>query len=140
MVGAADIIAHGFGGVAAEEHRSRMADLREDRLGIGERQFEVLGREPVAEGRRLVEAAEKDDRAIALPARPRRRLGRETGEAALDGGGDRVVASEQAVKLARGLEKAGKPYRLLLLGGVDHPFPAARQTFFDQADAFFRTQ
>jgi dipeptidyl aminopeptidase/acylaminoacyl peptidase len=56
------------------------------------------------------------------------------------GGGDRVVASEQAVKLARGLEKAGKPYRLLLLGGVDHPFPAARQTFFDQADAFFRAQ
>ena len=56
------------------------------------------------------------------------------------GGGDRVVASEQAVKLARGLEKAGKPYRLLLLGGVDHPFPAGRQTFFDQADAFFRAQ
>ena len=50
MVGAADIIADHFRRMGAEEDRPGIADFRQQRLGVGDRQFDMLGGEAVGEG------------------------------------------------------------------------------------------
>lgn len=53
------------------------------------------------------------------------------------GGNDQVIKPEQAVQLATGLEKAKRPYRLLMFGQGDHGLNGFRQKLFDAAHAFF---
>lgn len=56
------------------------------------------------------------------------------------GGKDQVIRPEQALQLATGLEKAGRPYRLLMFGQGDHGLNGYRQKLFDAADRYFREE
>ena len=49
MVGTGAVIAQRLGGVVAEEDRAGVADAAEERLRIGDRQLEVLGRDAVGD-------------------------------------------------------------------------------------------
>jgi dipeptidyl aminopeptidase/acylaminoacyl peptidase len=53
------------------------------------------------------------------------------------GGADLGVSSAQAIELAAAMERARRPYRLLMFGGGDHEFSGLRREFFDAALAFF---
>ena len=53
MVGPGDIVADGLGGVAAEEDSTRMANSLGQRIGLVDRQLEVLGSNPVDQYGRL---------------------------------------------------------------------------------------
>lgn len=55
------------------------------------------------------------------------------------GGADQSVSVEQSLRLAKALEGAKKPYRLLVIGGANHPMDGFRQMFFDEADRLFRS-
>jgi len=55
------------------------------------------------------------------------------------GGADDSVSVEQSWRLARVLESAKRPYRLLVIGGGNHPMDGSRQLFFDEADRLFRS-
>jgi pimeloyl-ACP methyl ester carboxylesterase len=54
------------------------------------------------------------------------------------GGADQAVSVEHAIRLARALEQAKKPYRLLVIGGANHPIEGSRQLLFDEAERLFR--
>lgn len=54
------------------------------------------------------------------------------------GGRDESVASAQAIELAAGLERTGRPYRMLIVGGGNHELAGHRQMLFGEALAFFR--
>ncbi len=71
MVRPGNVIADRFGRVASQKHRSGMADAREHRFRIVDREFEMFGGKRVDERRRLVEIARDDDRAVGFPALPR---------------------------------------------------------------------
>ena len=62
VVRAGDVVAERGGGVAADEHAARAADLAGQRLGLGAHQLEVLGRDLLGGP-------------AARPARPRRAIG-----------------------------------------------------------------
>ena len=70
MVGAADIVADGFGRVGAEEDRAGVADLFGKTLRVGDAKLQMFGRNAVGEGRRLIQIAGDDDGAVVAPARP----------------------------------------------------------------------
>ena len=55
------------------------------------------------------------------------------------GGADQSVSVEHSFRLAKALEAAKKPYRLLVIGGGNHPIDGSRQLFFDEADRLFRS-
>ena len=69
MVGTADIVADRFGCMATEKNRPRVANPGKQGLRIRDGQFKMFGREPVDQGRRIVQVANNDDRAMCLPAR-----------------------------------------------------------------------
>jgi hypothetical protein len=71
VVRPADIIADGLRCPLAEEHRAGMGDLGEERLGVVHAKLEVLGRDPVAERRRLRQVPHHDHRAVIAPGRAR---------------------------------------------------------------------
>lgn len=56
----------------------------------------------------------------------------------IHGGSDESVALAQAIELAAGLERARRPYRMLVVGGGNHELAGRRQLLFEQALAFFR--
>src|SRR3546814_15584375 len=62
-----DIIADRLGRVPAEECRTRMADLIEQGLRIVDREFEMLGPEPVDQRHRLDQRCGDCDRAFGVP-------------------------------------------------------------------------
>ena len=55
------------------------------------------------------------------------------------GGADQSVSVEHSFRLAKALEGAKKPYRLLVIGGGNHPIDGSRQLFFDEANRLFRS-
>nr|ALS89405.1 prolyl oligopeptidase family [uncultured bacterium] len=55
------------------------------------------------------------------------------------GGADDSVSVDHSMRLAKALERAKKPYRLVLFGGGNHPMDGFRQSFFDEADRLFRS-
>lgn len=54
------------------------------------------------------------------------------------GGADQAVSVENSFRLAKALESAKRPYRLLVIGGGNHSIDGSRQLFFDEADRLFR--
>jgi hypothetical protein len=84
MVGTGKIVANRFGGMAAEEHRSGVADAREHRFGLGNGEFEMFGCEPVDHRGGLVETLDNNDRTVGVPACPRDGFGRQRRQRALD--------------------------------------------------------
>ena len=71
VVGPGDIIADRFGRVPAEEHAAGVADLREQRLGIVDRQLDVLGGEAIGERRGFGQVRDHDDHAVRRPSSSR---------------------------------------------------------------------
>ncbi len=68
MVGPGDVIAHRLGRVTAEEDGAGMAHARQQRLGIGDGEFEMFGRKAIRQGGGLFERFDHDDGAIVAPA------------------------------------------------------------------------
>ena len=64
MVGTGDIVADRLGRMAAEEDRTRVANPLGQRIGVIERQFEMLGRDPVDQRQCLFPVGDQDDRAV----------------------------------------------------------------------------
>lgn len=54
------------------------------------------------------------------------------------GGGDRPAPPDQAVSLAKGLEAAGRPYELLIVGGADHGLSGYKLEVFERIHRFFQ--
>jgi dipeptidyl aminopeptidase/acylaminoacyl peptidase len=54
------------------------------------------------------------------------------------GGGDQPVPPAQAWSLARGLEAAGRPYELLVVGGADHGVSGRKVEVFERIHRFFQ--
>ena len=57
----------------AQKDSTRMGDLRQQGFRVGHAKFQMLGRDPVGQGRRLGQVAHCDDRAILAPACARNR-------------------------------------------------------------------
>ena len=84
MVGPGDIIANGLWGMAAEEDRAGVVDPLGQRIGLLERELEVLRSDPVDQRHRLLPVGDKEDRAMRLPTRSRDLSARQTRQMALD--------------------------------------------------------
>ena len=56
MVGTGDVIAHRFGGVTAQEDGAGMANLGQQRFGIGGGDFQMFRREEIGQSRGVVQA------------------------------------------------------------------------------------
>ena len=69
MVGTGDIVADRLGGMAAEENRARVANPLGQRISFVERQFEMLGSNPVDQRRSLFPIRYENDSAVRPPAR-----------------------------------------------------------------------
>jgi len=66
MVGPRNVVADRLGSVAAEKNRSRMMDPLGQRVGLVERELEMLGRDPVDQRRRLVPIGDNQNGAVML--------------------------------------------------------------------------
>ena len=55
----------------------------------------------------------------------------------VQGGADQAVSPDQSRRLADLMERAHKPYRLLVVGGADHGLNGHRSELFDSAERFF---
>ena len=86
MIGPGDIVAHGLRRGAAEEDRPGMAHAREQRLGVGGGDLEMLGGDAVGQGCGLFQLVDDDDRAVIAPARAPDLLSRQQRQRAVDRG------------------------------------------------------
>ena len=90
MVGPGTVVSEGLWRVTAQENRTGVANVRGQRLWILDREFEMLGSDPVREARRLFQIAHPDQ------SPPRRQSGGDDGgtghlrQQALDTGCDTV--------------------------------------------------
>ncbi len=133
MVGPGDIVADRFGRIAAEKDRAGVVDPLGQRLGVVERQLEMLGRDPVDQRRRL--APNRATRMIAPCASQLARAisrARQAGEVALDRGFATAAAKSassviedrlrRVVVLGLRQQIGGDPCRVVVPVGDDQDF------------------
>src|SRR5215831_5563573 len=90
VVGPGHVVAYHLGRVAAEEHRARVAHAREQHLGLGHLELEMLRSEKVDDLHRLLQAPGEDERPVRAKSGARDLAPRKPGELLLHGGRHRV--------------------------------------------------